>query len=95
MSRLRFVPIDREVEVAEGETILDAARREAVPVGTSCGGIGICRRCRVTIVDGAANLEPMTTIERDQARLAHFGENERLACQTVVRGDCTVTTTYW
>jgi len=58
-----------------------------LPIGNSCGGIGICNRCRVRIVEGSDNLTPPTRFERDS--------DQRLACQAVVLGDCTVTTSYW
>lgn len=95
MSMIRFDPLRLVADVRTDETILDAARRVGAPVGNSCGGIGICRRCRVTVVEGAERLGTMTTIERDQARLSNFAGNERLACQTIVNGDCVITTSYW
>lgn len=87
--------MDLSIEAEAEETILDAARRAGAPVGTSCGGLGICLRCRVTVLDGREGLTQPTMIERDQGRLNKFAENERLACQAVITGDCTVTTSYW
>ena len=69
------------------ETVLDVARRAGAPIGSACGGICICNRCRVRIVEGAENLTPPTRFERDP--------EQRLACQAVVLGDCVVTTSYW
>ena len=82
--RVTFTPIDRMAEAKPDETILDGARRAGAPIGNSCGGIGICGRCRVTIVDGTVS--PPTRFETTE---------KRLACQAIVMGDCTVTTTYW
>ena len=95
MSTIRFHPLDRSADVHEEETILDAARRIDVPLGSSCGGIGICRRCRVSVLEGAENLSEPTRMERDQAKLEGFAPDERLGCQSIVRGDCIVTTSYW
>lgn len=95
MSVIRLPQLAREMEAHDGESILDAARREKVPIATSCGGLGICRKCRVTVREGSERLAPMTMIERDQARLAGFAADERLACQAVVRGDCAIGTSYW
>lgn len=86
-----FVPLGRSAEAKTDETILDAARRAGAPLGNSCGGTGICGRCRVSMIDGADNVSPPTALEQ-RARL---GANERLACQAVVNGPCSVTTTYW
>jgi len=85
--RVRFSPIGNTAEAKRNETILDVARRARAPIGNSCGGIGVCNRCKVKIVEGSQNLTPPTRFERDA--------QERLACQAVVLGDCTVTTSYW
>ena len=95
MTRVKFVPLNRFAEVKANETVLDAARRAGAPLGNSCGAVGICARCRVRIVDGAAHLSAPTTIELRTAVARGFAEDERLACQAVPDGDVTVTTTYW
>jgi ferredoxin len=86
-----FTPLGKSAEARADETVLDAARRAGAPLGNSCGGVGICNRCVVTIVAGAENLTPPTLVEQRDNRDA----GERLACQAVVNGDCSVTTGYW
>jgi len=44
-------------------------------------------------VEGTENLSAPTSIEVRFAR--GFAEGERMACQAIVMGDCSVTTTYW
>jgi ferredoxin len=75
--------------------LLDVARRAGAPLGNACGGVGVCTRCRVRVVSGAENLSPPTTIEVRFGGARGFGEDERMACQAVVKGECEVTTTYW
>lgn len=82
--KVTFTPIGRIGEAKPNETILDVARRTGAPIGNSCGGVGVCGRCRVTIVEGAVS--PPTRFETPE---------KRLACQAIVQGDCVVTTTYW
>lgn len=82
--KVTFTPIGREGVAKPNETVLDVARRAGAPIGNSCGGVGVCGRCRITILEG--QVSPPTRFETDE---------KRLACQTVVLGDCTVTTTYW
>lgn len=82
-------------EAKNDETLLDVARRTGVPIGNSCGAIGVCARCRVTVVSGAENLTPPTAIESQVSERRKLESNERLACQAVVKGDCEITTTYW
>ena len=90
-----FTPLGREGAARDNETILDVARRHAVPLGNSCGGVGVCARCRVRVLGGAENLTPATAMEVRFGTARGFAEDERMACQAVVTGDCTVTTTYW
>jgi ferredoxin len=89
------VPLARSAEAKENETILDAARRAAVPVANSCGAIGVCARCAVRIISGAENLTAPTAIESQVAQRRKLDPDERLACQAVVNGNCEVTTGYW
>ena len=85
--RVTFSPAGNSAEAKADETVLDVARRAGAPIGNACGGIGVCNRCRVRVVEGEDNLTPRTRFERDP--------DQRLACQAVVLGDCTVTTSYW
>ena len=90
-----FTPLGRSAAANRDETLLDVARRAGAPLGNSCGGIGVCARCRVRVVAGAENLSPPTTIELRVSGERGFTEGERLACQAVVCGEVEVTTTYW
>jgi len=90
-----FVPLGLKAAAKENETLLDVARRAGAPLGASCGGIGICTRCRVRVVEGAEHLSPPTTIELRIGGQRGFAADERMACQAVVTGECSVTTTYW
>jgi 2Fe-2S ferredoxin len=93
--KVTFVPLQKAAEAKSDETLLDAGRRAGVPIGNSCGAIGICARCRVRIVSGAGNLTPPTAIETQVTQRRKLDPDERLACQAVVCGDCEITTTYW
>ena len=93
--RVTFTPLSQAAEAKGDETVLDVARRAAVPLGNSCGGIGVCSRCKVRVVAGAGNLTPPTSVESRFAAARGFAEDERMACQAVVTGDCEVTTSYW
>lgn len=93
--RATFTPLGRFAEAKPDETLLDAARRAGAPLGNACGGIGICARCRITVVAGAENLSPPTTIELRVSAQRGFAADERLACQAVVMGDVEVRAGYW
>jgi ferredoxin len=93
--RVTFTPLCISAEARRNETLLDAARRAAAPVGNSCGSVGVCGRCRVRVVAGNENLGAPTTIEIRVSGQRGFTTEERLACQAVVLGDVEVTTSYW
>jgi ferredoxin, 2Fe-2S len=90
-----FTPLGTTASAKDNETVLDVARRAGVPLGNSCGGVGVCARCKVRVLAGAENLTAATAIEIRFGTARGFAEDERMACQAVVNGDCEVTTTYW
>jgi ferredoxin len=91
VNTVTFTPLGITAATRPDETLLDAARRAKAPLGNSCGGVGICARCRVDIIDGAENLTPPTDLELRRG----CTENDRFACQAIVVGDVEVTTSYW
>ena len=90
-----FIPLGITADARPNETVLDAARRAGVPLGNSCGSVGVCGRCRVRVLAGAETLSAPTTIEIRVSAQRGFAADERLACQAVVGGDVGVTTGYW
>ena len=92
-SNVTFVPLGKTAPARADESLLDVARRASAPLGNSCGGVGVCGRCKVRVLSGSENLSAPTSIETRFSK--DFAEDERMACQAVVKGDCAVTTTYW
>jgi ferredoxin len=95
MPVVRFVPLGRSKEIRAGATVLAAANQVDVPIGQSCNGDGICGWCRVRVVEGLDHLAPPSPLESKLMREKEFGRSERAACLAKVKGDVTVTTTYW
>jgi ferredoxin len=93
--RVTFTPLGTSAEANPDETVLDTARRAGAPIGNSCGGVGVCGRCRIRVLGGAENLSAPTMIEARLASQRAFDPGERLACQAVVQADVEVTTGYW
>jgi ferredoxin len=62
----------------------------------NCHGFGQCGACRVLVTKGMENTSPKGIMEsaRLAVSLAYIGNEQtmRLACQTQVEGDITVTT---
>ena len=79
----------RSVEAPHDANLLDAARLARVEIDATCGGRGRCRSCRVKVMSGEI---PPPTLQ-DTIQLGHDEVHERfrLACQTKVIADCTVT----
>ncbi len=94
-ARVTFHPLNRSREIPVGATILAAANHCGVPIGQSCSGDGICGWCRVTIVSGAENLFPPSDREQHLIQEKQFEPDERAACLARVKGNLTVTTSYW
>ncbi|HET8773734.1 MAG TPA: 2Fe-2S iron-sulfur cluster-binding protein, partial [Thermoanaerobaculia bacterium] len=76
-----FTPLDRQAAAKDDETLLDVARRVGAPLANSCGGVGVCARCKVRVVTGGENLSAPTSIEVRFSK--GFVEGERMACQAV------------
>lgn len=65
---------DEEIEIADGETIVDAIEEAGVPIGCSNG---VCGTCEVEVLEGMENLSKLNQEEED---LGMEG-NKRLGCQ--------------
>ena len=59
MARVRFLPFEVEIETVDGETVLHAAMRAGVHINASCGGAGVCQKCRVFVEEGQARGEAL------------------------------------
>ncbi|OQW99063.1 MAG: ferredoxin, partial [Desulfobacteraceae bacterium IS3] len=80
-----FLPHNRKITVPDGETLIRAAMEAGVHVNASCGGEGVCGKCRVIIEDGAVE-------EGISEKLSNADQEKgyRLACKSIVRGNLTV-----
>jgi uncharacterized 2Fe-2S/4Fe-4S cluster protein (DUF4445 family) len=81
-------PIGRRVEIAAGQTLLDAARTAGVDMVAVCGGAGWCNTCIVRPLTG--HLSPITQPERDGLRAEQLAAGYRLACQAEPLSDVKV-----
>ena len=102
MPTITFTNEKKEIQVPAGANL----RKEALQAGVNlypavnkvvnCHGFGTCGTCRVLVTKGMENTSPKGLIESGllAVSLAYIGNEEtmRLACQTRVNGDITVTT---
>ncbi len=89
--------INRKIPVPEqGANLRQILRDEGVRVypwplnyrPLNCGGHGKCTNCRIEVIEGAENLNPLTG--KELKRLGPDLKNLRLSCQCQVSGDVTI-----
>ena len=77
----------KEVEAKSGETILQIALDNGVPMEHACGGNGFCTTCMCNVKEGMENLNERG--EREEA-MGIVNDPERLSCQAEVEGDIVI-----
>jgi len=115
MPIVKFVNEKKEIEVPEGANLRKEAQKAGVNIYSkgdgfmaamkknvlNCHGWGHCGTCRVKILKGMENTNPMGGWEKvrftcfpDPAALAYVGNEDtmRLACCTKIKGDVEVET---
>ena len=75
MPKVVFTPAGSSIEVAEGTSVLDAARRLGVDLDSVCGGRGVCGRCQVLPASGS---HPKWGVEVPPEALSEFGATEQM-----------------
>lgn len=69
-------------DAAPGATLLEACEEAGVRMESACGGFAACNSCRVQILAGGDELDPIS--EEEASFLDE--EGQRLGCQIVPRG---------
>ncbi|MHB9046648.1 MAG: ASKHA domain-containing protein [Pirellulales bacterium] len=83
--RIRFLPDGCTTTVAEGQTLLEAARGANLYVGAICGGEGTCGKCRLIVREGEVEGNAIEFFTRDEIRHGYV-----LACQAQPLSDLVV-----
>jgi len=84
-ARVTFLPSGRTVEVRVGDTIIKAARQAGIHINASCGGSGVCGKCRVVIEQGEVVGGKSEKLSGEEFRVGW-----RQACNALVRGEVSV-----
>jgi ferredoxin, 2Fe-2S len=77
----------RGVFADEELTLLANLLENNVEIDNSCGGYGTCGTCCVLVVEGLSNFSDVGEIEAEMKADRGFKENERLSCQSYIKGD--------
>lgn len=64
-----------------GDSVLDVAQKNNVPLNDSCGGGGTCGTCLVIVASDLSDLPLRNDIEKEMAEDRGFEANERQGCQ--------------
>jgi len=83
--KIKFLPYNTEITVEQGENLIRVAMEAGVHINASCGGEGVCGKCRVIIEDG--NVEGGITEKLSQEDLEN---GYRQACLASVQNDLVV-----
>jgi len=78
--------LDKEVEAAAGQRLLDVAWAAREPLEGACEGVMACSTCHVIVdEEDFAKLPPASEEEEDMLDLAaHATRRSRLACQIIL-----------
>lgn len=93
MSVVRVLPLELDLEVSDGQTVMAAAHAAGYVWPTECGMSAECGLCVSIIRDGVDNCGPMPDDERDtlQRTMGMVDPGRRLACRLTVTGPVTLT----
>jgi uncharacterized 2Fe-2S/4Fe-4S cluster protein (DUF4445 family) len=90
--RLRYVEVGedgavKEARVPAGTTLFDAASWNGVAIDSTCGGHGTCKKCKVRVTSGTADISAVDprAFSPDELR-----NGWRLACRAAAQEDLTI-----
>ncbi len=84
---LRFSPMGVETRVPPGVNLFDAASWNAVPIDSTCGGHGTCKKCKVRVLEGDT---PISSLDIRAFSPSELRDGWRLACRAVATTDLSV-----
>ncbi|MBM3251286.1 MAG: DUF4445 domain-containing protein [Candidatus Omnitrophica bacterium] len=80
--QVKFLPDNKTIEVEKGKSILAAAISAGVHINSSCGGDGVCGRCKIIVRRGIVVSQPTGRISLEERRQGYC-----LACLTSAESD--------
>ena len=83
--RIVFNPFGKAVTVEAGTSLLEAAGKAHIALESSCGGDGLCGRCKLIVREGKAASDKTALLTRDEV-----AQGVVLACQSRVESDLVV-----
>jgi uncharacterized 2Fe-2S/4Fe-4S cluster protein (DUF4445 family) len=90
--RLRYLQVGedravKEARVPAGTTLFDAASWNGVAIDSTCGGHGTCKKCKVRVVAGSAEI---SSVDPRAFTIDELRNGWRLACRAAAQEDLTI-----
>lgn len=82
---VQFLPHEKKIEMNEGSLLIQAAMDAGVHINASCGGEGVCGKCRVMIENGTVREGISEKLSEEDKEKGY-----RLACLAKAESDITV-----
>ena len=83
--KIKFLPHNKKITVMHGENLIRAAMEAGVHINASCGGEGVCGKCRVIIEDGSVEGGITEKLSKEDIEKGY-----RQACLASVQSDVVV-----
>lgn len=83
--KVSFLPHNKTIEVQDGENLIRAAMEAGVHINASCGGEGVCGKCRVIIEQGDVDQGISERLKPEDLEKGY-----RLACKAVINQDVSI-----
>ena len=92
MPKVTFLPVNQTFDGSPGESILEIAIANDVPLQHACGGFCACTTCHIQVKEGLESLSEMEEDENERIERVHgLTPKSRLGCQTKLgKSDITV-----
>lgn len=83
--KVTFHPENKVIEADKGSTLLSCAISAGIYINSSCGGDGVCGRCKIIVKKGSVQTQPSGRISQEERKKGYF-----LACLSTVQSDLEV-----
>jgi 2Fe-2S ferredoxin len=94
--QIRFAKSFPAIQANDQDSIMELVQGAGHPVASSCGGEGICTKCKIQVIEGTSNLSELTFTEQTARLKGLIQSHERLSCQARLHKDhVKIDTTYW
>ncbi|MDI6752569.1 MAG: ASKHA domain-containing protein [bacterium] len=85
MPKITFYPDNKELDVAEGVSLTEAAISSGIFINSACGKKGLCGKCKVRVKDGKVETKPTGILTQEEIEKGFV-----LSCQSFPRTDVIV-----